>query len=39
VRALLRRVRYAGGVPDSPAVSATAARADEPQVDARQLTR
>ena len=39
VRALLRRVRYAGGVPDAPALSATAPRADEPQVDPRQLTR
>jgi hypothetical protein len=39
VRALLRRVRYAGGVPDAPAVSAAAPRADEPQVDPRQLTR
>ena len=49
VRALLRRVRYAGGVPSGGAAdgvpagaalaSATAPRADQAQVDAGQLTR
>jgi lipopolysaccharide/colanic/teichoic acid biosynthesis glycosyltransferase len=38
VRALLRRVRYAGGVPDAPRMgSATPPRPDEAEVDARQL--
>ncbi len=40
VLALLRRVRHAGGVPGgAPVLSAPAARADEPKVDAGQLTR
>ena len=40
VWALLRRVRYAGGVAGGTAVaSAPAPRADQPQVDAGQLTR
>jgi hypothetical protein len=38
VRALLRRVRYAGGVPGiAPLVSAAAPSADQPQVDTGQL--
>jgi hypothetical protein len=40
VRALARRVRYAGGLPGgAPRESAAAPRADQPQVDAGQLTR
>jgi FlaA1/EpsC-like NDP-sugar epimerase len=40
VRALLRRVRHAGGVPAGrPVRSAPAPRSDQPQVDAGQLAR
>jgi hypothetical protein len=39
VRALLRRVRHSGGVAGGGPVSTAAPRADEPQVDAGQLTR
>lgn len=40
VRALLRRIRYAGGVPRRPAVrSARPTGSDQPQVDAGQLSR
>jgi hypothetical protein len=38
VRTLLRRLRYAGGVPGAPVSSAAAPRADQPQVDTGQLT-
>jgi hypothetical protein len=38
IRALLRRVRYTGGVPNAPGLgSATPSRSDEPEVHARQL--
>jgi hypothetical protein len=39
VWAMGRRVRYAGGVPGGTPGSAPAPRADQPQVDAGQLTR